>query len=122
MTQDAARRGVLIHSLLERLPDVEPVERMTAATLWLEKQAPELASQTARSIAVSCIDLIQDPRFIDVFASSSLAEVPLAAIVEGKVVSGVVDRLLITDTVVKVIDFKPLDVHRKSLTKFQRRP
>ena len=106
MTQDAARRGVLIHSLLERLPDVEPVERMTAATLWLEKQAPELASQTARSIAVSCIDLIQDPRFIDIFASSSLAEVPLAAIVEGKVVSGVVDRLLITDTVVKVIDFK----------------
>jgi ATP-dependent helicase/nuclease subunit A len=36
---EAARRGTLIHALLERLPDVAPERRDDVAARWLERQA-----------------------------------------------------------------------------------
>jgi ATP-dependent helicase/nuclease subunit A len=40
------------------------------------------------------------------FVPDALAEAPVAGVVEGLVVSGTVDRLVVTDTRVTVIDFK----------------
>jgi len=50
--------------------------------------------------------VIGDPAHAALFGPGSLGEVPLSAVVDGVVVAGIVDRLLVTDEAVTVIDFK----------------
>ncbi|RGP40815.1 ATP-dependent helicase/nuclease subunit [Altererythrobacter insulae] len=104
--QDAARRGVLIHSLLERMPEVAPAEREKRASAWIGRQAGDLSSGQQAEIVQQAIKVISNPSFADVFAAGSLAEVPLAATVGGQVIAGTVDRLLVGDNEVVVVDFK----------------
>jgi ATP-dependent helicase/nuclease subunit A len=48
-----------------------------------------------------------DDRFSDLFGPESLAEAPIAAtLADGRVVAGTVDRLLVEEGQVSVIDFK----------------
>src|SRR6185437_14617687 len=41
----AARRGVLMHKLLERLPELDPDARGATAREWLERQASEVPAE-----------------------------------------------------------------------------
>ena len=102
----AARRGSLIHKLLERLPDVPETERADAARRWLERQAGDLAPELREDMLGAALDVLDHPDFAAIFSSIALAEVPLAATVESVVVAGTADRLLIEDTRVTVVDFK----------------
>ena len=104
---DAARRGVLLHSLFERLPGVEPEKRLAAADRWLERSA-NITEVTVRAVyARTVCDILLSPSFSDIFGPESLAEAPIAAVLEdGQVVAGTVDRLLVTETLVRVIDYK----------------
>ncbi|MBA4163325.1 MAG: double-strand break repair helicase AddA [Erythrobacter sp.] len=102
----AARRGVLIHRLLERLPEIAVDAREQLAGAWLARQAAEL-DHAARAEIVQCaLAVIDDPGFADVFSPLALAEVPLAAVVGGEVVAGTADRLLVEAAQVTVVDFK----------------
>src|SRR3546814_12338639 len=51
--------------------------------------------------------VLDDPAHAALFGPGSLAEVPLSAVVDGVVVAGTVDRLLVTDDAVTVVDYKP---------------
>ena len=102
----AARRGVLIHALLERLPEIAVAERSEKAWRWLDRQARDLDQAAREEMLASALGVLEDERFADVFAPGSLAEVPLAAVVEGQVIAGTVDRLLVTDEKVTVVDYK----------------
>lgn len=102
----AARRGVLLHSLLERLPDVSAERREQAARAWLARQAQDLPEGVREELLASAMAVLAVPEFAPVFGSGALAEVPLAATVGGQVIVGTADRLLVTDTAVTVIDFK----------------
>jgi ATP-dependent helicase/nuclease subunit A len=102
----AARRGTLIHKLLERLPDVEPEAREEAARRWLARQAGDLDAAIREEILAAALGVLDHPGFAALFSAAALAEVPLAASVEGVVVAGTVDRLLIEERCVTVVDFK----------------
>ncbi|PKP64233.1 MAG: double-strand break repair helicase AddA [Alphaproteobacteria bacterium HGW-Alphaproteobacteria-7] len=102
----AARRGSLIHRLLERLPDVPEAERATAAHRWLERQAGDLPDAERAEMLGSATAVLAHPDFAALFSPLALAEVPLAATVCGVVVAGTADRLLIEDTRITVVDFK----------------
>jgi ATP-dependent helicase/nuclease subunit A len=102
----AARRGVLIHRLLERLPDVPPERRAELGNAWLARQAGELDAGERAEMLRSALEVLADPAFAGVFSSSALAEVPLAAIVGGQVIAGTADRLLVEHDKVTVVDFK----------------
>jgi ATP-dependent helicase/nuclease subunit A len=102
----AARRGNLIHTLLERLPDVPPAEREAAAHAWLERQAGDLAPDLRADMLASALGVIDHPDFAAIFSAAALAEVPLAATVQGVVVAGTADRLLIEEHRITVVDFK----------------
>ncbi|ABC63106.1 double-strand break repair helicase AddA [Erythrobacter litoralis] len=102
----AARRGVLMHSLLERLPDVTPAEREVRARAWLAQQAPEIADDERDEMLCRALAVLDEPGFAPIFAPDALAEVPLAAVVAGQVIAGTADRLLVTDDEVLVVDFK----------------
>lgn len=102
----AARRGSLIHRLLERLPDVPHDAREAAAASWLNRQAGELPDDARAEMLASALSVLDHPEFAAIFAADALAEVPLAATVGGIVVAGTADRLLVTGDAVLVVDFK----------------
>ncbi|AUX69792.1 double-strand break repair helicase AddA [Porphyrobacter sp. HT-58-2] len=104
--RDSARRGSLIHALLERLPDVPSAERREAALRWLKRQAGDLDDTLRTEMLDAAIGVLDHPDFAAIFSERALAEVPLAATVDGVVVAGTADRLLVEDTHITVVDFK----------------
>ncbi len=102
----AARRGVLIHALLERLPAVRLSERENRAAAWLARQAPELPEEDRAEMLAQALAVLEHPDFTELFGPDALAEVPLAAAVSGQVIAGTADRLLVIEREVTVLDFK----------------
>lgn len=98
------RRGRLIHGLLERLPDVAVERRHDVAISWLARQGAE--EEVRAAYADEALRVINDPRFAAVFGPQSRAEAPIVGEIEGRPVSGIVDRLAIDDARVIVLDFK----------------
>ena len=103
----AAERGRLIHALFERLPPVAPAQRQRAADRWLAT-AGGMADAVDRAAIISAVlAVIDDPAFAALFGEGALAEAPIAAtLTDGIVVAGTVDRLLVGEDVVRVVDFK----------------
>jgi len=103
----AAQRGILIHSLLERLAPVEEGARAGAAERWLERSAGLADAAARKEIVEQVCGILSDPAYADLFGPGSLAEAPLAATLpDGRVIAGTVDRLLVEEAKVSVIDFK----------------
>jgi ATP-dependent helicase/nuclease subunit A len=105
-SRHAARRGSLIHALLERLPDVAKPDRPEAARRWLARQAGDLAEELREEMLAAALGVLDHPDFAALFSPHALAEVPLAATVEGVVVAGTADRLLIEEDRITVVDSK----------------
>ncbi|MFN4042456.1 MAG: double-strand break repair helicase AddA [Brevundimonas sp.] len=103
------RRGDLIHRLLERLPEAEP-------SAWPELARRLLARETDLSDAVrdemiqAALGVLGDERFAAVFGPGSRAEVALTGaapgLPDGMVLSGRIDRLVVTPERVLVVDYK----------------
>ncbi|WP_082697931.1 double-strand break repair helicase AddA [Novosphingobium fuchskuhlense] len=102
----AARRGTLMHRLIERLPELAPEAREAAALGWLSRMGPEFAAEDRAAMAAAAIRVLAEPAWAEVFGPGSLAEVPIAAVVGERVVSGTLDRLLLQEGRVQVVDFK----------------
>ena len=102
----AARRGTLIHALFERLPPVAAAEREAVAIGWLGVHAPEFTPAEQADMAAAVVAVIADPGHAPLFGPDALAEAPFSALVGHRVIAGTVDRLLVTDERVAVIDFK----------------
>ena len=103
----AAERGRLIHALFERLPPVTPSGRAARADHWLARAAGITDAAVRGEIVGSVLAILDDPALADLFGAQALAEAPIAAtLANGLVVSGTVDRLLIADDHVRVVDFK----------------
>ena len=103
----AAERGRLQHALFERLPSVPAAERAGAADRWLQRAGGVESASDRQSIAAPVCGILEDPRFAELFGADSLAEAPITAVLaDGTVVSGTVDRLLVTADRVQVVDFK----------------
>jgi ATP-dependent helicase/nuclease subunit A len=102
----AAQRGTLMHKLLERLPELAPDKREAAAMDWLETAGAALAREERSAMVSAVMAVLGEPAWQDVFGASSLAEVPIAALVGERIVSGTIDRLLIGPDVIRIVDFK----------------
>jgi ATP-dependent helicase/nuclease subunit A len=99
------RRGDIIHRLLQVLPDLPVEDRPSAALRWLARERDRSADQRAE-MAGAALAVLHDRRFAAVFGPGSKAEVALAGKVLGMRISGRVDRLVIEDARVLVLDFK----------------
>ena len=103
----AAISGKLLHRLFERLPDVPHSERRALAERWLAASGDAEDEAFRASLIDDACRVIDDPLFADLFSPDALAEAPIAAVIGGgQVVSGTVDRLLVTPDRVLVADFK----------------
>lgn len=103
----AIQRGILLHSLIERLPHVAMEGRMDAAQRWLAINAPGLAGAARAEMAGEACRVLDNPDWAAIFGAGSLAEAPFSAVIDGGiVVAGTVDRLLVTGEQVLVVDYK----------------
>ncbi|KQP11241.1 double-strand break repair protein AddA [Methylobacterium sp. Leaf99] len=106
----ARRRGVLIHSLIEHLPRLDPALRRKAATRFVRARAPTLEDAARKAIVAATMRLLDEPDLAPLFARDARAEVTLSGrvVVEGteRPVFGRVDRLAVGPETVVVADFK----------------
>ena len=72
---------------------------------WLERQASDLDQASRREMFEHANTVLSNPDFAEVFAPTALAEIPLSAVVEGQVIAGTADRLLVTSDTITVVDF-----------------
>jgi ATP-dependent helicase/nuclease subunit A len=103
-------RGDLIHHLLQHLPDVEASRRASVAVRLAAARFPVLAPEIAEAAIADTLTLMDDSRFSALFSGSARAEVDIAGrvTVGGKSaeVAGRIDRLVITDHEVTLMDYK----------------
>jgi ATP-dependent helicase/nuclease subunit A len=101
------RRGLLVHALLARLPEIDPEHRREIALKFLKAQR-DVAD--ADAISDETIRVLNDPQFAAAFAPGSRAETGLVAdlpeLGEGARINGRIDRLAVTDQEVLIVDFK----------------
>jgi len=94
-------RGRIIHRLLQMLPELPEAARLPAALRLAERAG------FGKDVAAATVNLIKDGRYAAYFSSPSLAEVPLMLrSPDGGALAGQIDRLLVTDAEVLILDFK----------------
>jgi ATP-dependent helicase/nuclease subunit A len=101
----AADRGRLLHALFERLPGVTE-NRVAVADRWLAQSAGVDDAAVRVELIKSALMVIDNPAYTALFGADALAEAPIAGVVEGDVIAGTVDRLIVTEDTVMVVDFK----------------
>ncbi len=99
-------RGLLIHRLLESLPSVALDKREETARGWLARPAHSLNAGQQSQILKETLAVLNHPEFADIFGPGSLAEVPLTGLFGDRVLSGQIDRLLIGEDEIQIIDYK----------------
>jgi ATP-dependent helicase/nuclease subunit A len=108
----ALKRGTLIHRLLQSLPDVAPERRENVAHDYLRRNAQDwFTDEDCEALARQILALIATPAFAPLFADGSRAEVSIAGRIprQGKpplLVSGQIDRLVVTPQDVLIVDYK----------------
>jgi len=99
--------GKLTHALLQHLPNCADARRPEAAARFLALRGPGLEDARRAEIARTALAVIDDPRLSALFGPQSVAEVDVvAALDDGLVVSGRIDRLAETESDVLIADFK----------------
>ena len=105
---DGARfqRGRLIHHLLQVLPDLEPARRPAAAAAYLGRRSHGLDPTAVTAIAAETLAVIDHPDYAPLFGPGSVAEAAVVGRVGNRVISGQIDRLIVTPDEVLIVDFK----------------
>jgi len=106
----AARRGSLVHRLLEVLPDLPPDRRADAAAKFLAAFADDFTKEEQDELARETLHLFALPELAPIFGPESRAEVAISGRMEigGHVeqIAGRVDRLAYSDGAAWVVDYK----------------
>ncbi len=101
----AALRGKLMHALFEHHAGETLPDYRKSALQWLQRQNPSHDFDHIQAVD-EVLAVMAHPEWSVLFCASARAEVPLAALVGTKVITGRVDRLLIQEDRIRLIDFK----------------
>ncbi len=101
------RRGILVHQILEILPTLPETVWEKALPAYLARPALGLKEAERLQLASEILTVLRHPEFAPIFGTGSRAETPVVGIAGvNRVLSGQMDRLLVTDTEVLVVDYK----------------
>jgi ATP-dependent helicase/nuclease subunit A len=103
--EERLRRGRLIHLLFEHLPEFPEKERSKAAERFLRRQ-PGLSPAEQKEMIKAATGVLEDKRFAAVFGPGGRAEAPVIGQIGPDTINGRVDRLVITDAEILVVDYK----------------
>jgi ATP-dependent helicase/nuclease subunit A len=108
--RQAMARGVAMHRLLQSLPAIAPEHRTEAARRYLAGKRDDFTAGDSDDLARKALALIARPDFSALFSPESRAEVPIVGhiVQEGqrRAVTGVVDRLVVTEDAILIADYK----------------
>jgi ATP-dependent helicase/nuclease subunit A len=104
----AFQRGRLIHRLLQSLPDLPAERRAAAAERFLGLPVHGLAPEARAAIAAETLAVLEEPEFAPIFGPGSRAEVPVVGLIGNRALSGQIDRIVVTEDAVLVVDYKTL--------------
>ncbi len=99
-------RGRLIHRLLEILPDLPVDKRPQAARDFLAQPVYGLPGADIDRIVGQVTGILTHGDFAAVFSEGSRAEVSIVGLMGDRAVAGQVDRLVVLDDEVLIIDYK----------------
>ena len=102
----ALERGKLIHTLLQRLPLQHESDQATSAIRYIKKQMPKLSEEEVTKLLGEVSDILHHEECKDLFSKESLAEAAIIGKIGKLEISGQIDRLIVTDTHIKIADFK----------------
>jgi len=110
---DRFKRGLLVHRLLQNLPELPVLERDVAARRFLALPAHGLSADEQDDIRSKTLAVLSQPEFAALFGPGSQAEVPLVGIIPSTAgtshaVSAQIDRLVVTEDRVLIVDYKTL--------------
>jgi ATP-dependent helicase/nuclease subunit A len=100
------RRGRLIHALLQHLPSWPEAARREAGARFLERARHGLGAEAAREALAEALAVLGHPDLAEAFGPESLAEAPIAGVVNGVPVAGQLDRLAVTAARITLLDYK----------------
>jgi ATP-dependent helicase/nuclease subunit A len=107
----ARARGILVHRLMQSLPDIAPDRRIEAARQYLMRAETDFSATEHEALLEQILNLMADARFASLFTAGSRAEVPIVGRIrqtDGSmvIVSGQIDRLAVTADAVLIADYK----------------
>jgi ATP-dependent helicase/nuclease subunit A len=119
--EKALTRGEVVHRLLQALPDLARDARDAAARRHLARAGGIFSAEECGHMLEQVRRVLDDPRFAELFAPGSRAEVPIVGRLthDGReiTVSGQVDRLAVTGDAVLIADYKTNRPPPRSLEK-----
>ena len=121
--RDRFKRGLLVHRLLQSLPQLPEADREAAALSFLALPLHGLDDDEQDAIRAETMAVLRDPAFALLWGPDAQAEVPVVGLIcapsagaaarasvedEGdeRALSGQIDRLVVTPSRVLIIDFK----------------
>jgi ATP-dependent helicase/nuclease subunit A len=102
----AMARGRLIHALLQHLPDLPPDDRREAARRYLAQPSHRLGDAEQTDVIETIFGVLDHPDLAALFGPTARAEAPIAGIVGGVEIGGLIDRLTVLPDKVLIADYK----------------
>ncbi len=106
----AIERGIAAHRLLQVLPSLATEERESAARRYLDRIGKAWPLEERERLLSSLLRILDDGAFSSLFGEDSRAEVSIMGTVKvggsDRAVSGKVDRLVVSDEAVLIVDYK----------------
>jgi ATP-dependent helicase/nuclease subunit A len=109
--EEGRLRGVLVHLLLQKLPERPPTEREAYGRALLARHGAEWPAERHGELLAEALGLMARPDLAALFAGQGLSEVALAGEIMGPhgapvMVSGRLDRLVDDGATLHLVDFK----------------
>ena len=98
--------GNITHSLLQYLPKIPVNQRLQSAKIFLQNTKWELTQTEITEVIGQVNKLLSDPELEYLFSAQSKAEVPIVGKINDRIISGKIDRLVVTDELITIVDYK----------------
>jgi ATP-dependent helicase/nuclease subunit A len=105
-SQARFKRGLLMHKLLQWLPEIPPERRRAALDAWQADPGHGLGASEAASLADDALSVINAPSCAGLFGPGSQAETPIVGMVGADAIAGRIDRLWVSDDRIVIADYK----------------
>ncbi len=100
-------RGNLIHLLLQYLPDIDIDKRKEISHYLIDNNSSKPMNDNDKNkIYNEVISIIEHSEYKELFSKNSIAEVPITGSDGNNIISGQIDRLVITDKEIIIADYK----------------
>lgn len=99
-------RGRIIHKILEFSSNIEAEKREERIKKFINKYANSFLESEKEKMQKEVLNILENEKFASLFSVKSRAEVSITGILDGKTISGQVDRLYIDEQKILISDYK----------------